>query len=106
MRTVALLLLVLTATFVSGCAVPVKYIEVSPECVPPPEPATPRIDRGQLWDDLVELYRHRGHDEATAMTLGDTYYRRIELYINTLWGAYDEQAAMLRTLCAVGDTGS
>jgi hypothetical protein len=43
----------------------------------------PGIDQGELWD-----------------ALGDARYRKLERYLNTLWGYADEQAAMLGELCA------
>ena len=72
----------LAVTFaVSGC-VTTEYIHVTPECTPPPQPALPAIDRGELWDSL-----------------GDDRYRQLERYINSLWGYADEQAAMLEAIC-------
>jgi hypothetical protein len=79
----ALLLLALIATFaVSGCST-TEYINVTPECTPPPQPSLPIIDQGGLWD-----------------VLGDARYRVIESYINELWAYSDEQAAMLGELCS------
>ena len=78
----ALLLNALIATFaVSGCTT-TEYINVTPECTPPPQPVLPIIDQGSLWD-----------------ALGDARYRVIESYINELWAYSDEQAAMLDALC-------
>ncbi len=78
----ALLALALAALFaVSGCTT-TEYIHVTPECAPPPQPALPEIDRGELWD-----------------ALGDDRYRQLERYINTLWAYSDEQAAMLSAIC-------
>lgn len=72
----------LTAIFaVSGCST-VEYVRVQPECSPPPEPLLPEIDRGEVWDRL-----------------GEERYRVLEMYIDTLWGYADEQAAMLDELC-------
>ena len=71
-------LLVLSA---ASCST-VEYIHVTPECTPPPQPALPEIDRGELWD-----------------AVGDAEYRRIESYINQLWAFSDEQGAMLEELC-------
>ena len=78
----ALLLLALIATFaVSGCST-TEYINVTPECTPPPQPTLPIIDQGELWQSL-----------------GDARYRVIESYINELWAYSDEQSAMLGALC-------
>lgn len=60
----------------------VEYIEVTPQCTPPPEPALPVIDKGSMWE-----------------ALGDAEYRKVERYINSLWQHADEQAAMLDSLC-------
>mgnify|MGYP000043469835 CR=1 FL=1 len=80
--TTALMTAALLATFaVSGCST-VEYVEVTPRCTPPSEPALPVIDRGELWD-----------------ALGDARYRVLERYINVLWSYADEQAAMLGELC-------
>lgn len=65
----------------SGCST-VEYVEVTPRCTPPSQPALPVIDRGELWD-----------------ALGDARYRQLERYINGLWGYADEQAALLDELC-------
>lgn len=78
----ALLAPALAALFaVSGCTT-TEYIHVTPECTPPPQPALPEIDRGELWD-----------------ALGDERYRQLERYINGVWAFSDEQGAMLDTLC-------
>ena len=66
---------------VSGCTA-TEYIHVTPECTPPPQPALPEIDRGELWD-----------------ALGDDRYRQLERYINGVWAFSDEQGAMLGELC-------
>lgn len=66
----------------SGCST-VEYVEVTPRCTPPSQPALPVIERGELWD-----------------ALGDTRYRQLERYLNSLWGYADEQAALLDELCA------
>lgn len=66
---------------VSGCTT-TEYIHVTPECTPPPQPALPEIDRGELWD-----------------ALGDDRYRQLERYINGVWAFSDEQGAMLDSLC-------
>ena len=66
----------------SGCST-VEYVEVTPSCTPPGQPALPVIDQGELWD-----------------ALGDARYRQLERYINGLWGYADEQAALLTVLCA------
>ncbi len=78
----ALMTSALLAASVASCST-VEYIEVKPQCTPPPEPALPVIDKGSMWD-----------------ALGDTEYRRVERYINGLWQYADEQAAMLGELCA------
>ena len=77
----ALLLSALLALFVASCA-KTEYIHVTPSCTPPPQPALPEIDRGELWG-----------------AVGDAEYRRIESYINQLWAFSDEQGAMLDSLC-------
>lgn len=77
----ALLAPALLALSVASCTT-TEYIHVTPECTPPPQPALPEIDRGDLWDKL-----------------GDGEYRRLEAYINGLWSYADEQGAMLDTLC-------
>ena len=64
----------------SGCAT--EYVEIRPNCTPPAQPALPQVDRGELWD-----------------ALGDEQYRRLERYVNALWGYADEQAALLGELC-------
>jgi hypothetical protein len=85
MRT-ALLTSVLTAIFaVSGCS-STQYVEIRPDCTPPPAPVLPAIDRGALWD-----------------ALGDQQYRAVERYIDGLWAYADEQAAMLGVLCGGTD---
>ncbi|MCP1316379.1 hypothetical protein [Halomonas sp. 707B3] len=66
---------------VSGCTT-TEYIHVIPECTPPPQPALPEIDRGELWD-----------------ALGDDRYRELERYINGVWAFSDEQGALLDSLC-------
>lgn len=66
---------------VSGCET-TEYIHVTPECTPPPQPALPEIDRGELWG-----------------ALGDDRYRQLERYINGVWAFSDEQGAMLSELC-------
>lgn len=81
--TTALMIAGLLVIFaVSGCS-SVEYVEVTPQCTAPSQPALPVIDRGELWD-----------------ALGDSRYRELERYINTLWGYADEQAALLGELCA------
>lgn len=78
----ALLAPALLALFaVSGCTA-TEYIHVTPECTPPPQPALPEIDRGELWD-----------------ALGDDRYRELERYINGVWAFSDEQGALLDSLC-------
>ena len=78
----ALLAPALLALFaVSGCT-NTEYIHVTPECTPPPQPALPEIDRGELWD-----------------ALGDDRYRELERYINGVWAFSDEQGALLDSLC-------
>lgn len=73
---------VLTTIFaVSGCA-STEYVAVTPECTPPSKPALPVIDKGALWERL-----------------GDAEYRKVESYINALWGYADEQGAILDELC-------
>ncbi|SNY95558.1 hypothetical protein [Halomonas sp. hl-4] len=73
---------VLAAIFaVSGCET-TEYINVTPECTPPPQPVPPEIDQGELWD-----------------ALGDERYRQLERYINGVWAFSDEQGAMLDSLC-------
>ncbi len=76
------ILIIIAALALSACTT-VEYIPVTPQCTPPPSPALPEIQRGVLWDKL-----------------GDESYRELERYLNGLWSAYDEQAAMLDTLCA------
>lgn len=66
---------------VSGCAA-TEYIEVRPECSVPPSPVLPDISRGDLWD-----------------ALGDAEYRRLEAYINGVWGYADEAVAVLEVVC-------
>jgi len=66
----------------AACA-SVEYVEVRPQCEPPPVPALPDISRGALWD-----------------ALGDSEYRRLEAYINGVWAWGDEQAALLSAICA------
>ncbi|GHC19372.1 hypothetical protein [Aidingimonas halophila] len=84
--TTALMIKSLAAIFVvSGCTT-TEYIEVTPECSPPPVPTLPQIDKGNLWDQV-----------------GDEDYRKIEAYINGLWAYSDEQAAMLNELCQGAD---
>lgn len=78
---IALLLSAPLALFVASCTT-VEYVPVNPQCTPPPQPALPEIDRGELWD-----------------AVGDAEYRRIESYINQLWAFSDEQGAMLDSLC-------
>ena len=81
-QTNALMIAGLLAIFAgSGCST-VEYVEVTPQCTPPSQPALPVIDAGELWD-----------------ALGDAEYRQLERYVNTLWGYADEQAAMLDALC-------
>jgi hypothetical protein len=78
----ALKVLALAAlSVVSGCST-TEYINVTPECTPPPQPTLPLIDQGELWDSL-----------------GDERYRELDRYLNTLWGMYDESRAMLVELC-------
>lgn len=77
-RSACLALLLMS---LSACST-VEYIPITPECTPPPSPALPIIDKGDLWDSL-----------------GDESYRELEAYLNALWAAYDEQAAMLDALC-------
>ncbi|WP_339119186.1 hypothetical protein [Halomonas sp. BMC6] len=78
----ALLIIGLMVSFaVSGCA-RTEYIEIHPQCTPPPEPTLPAIDRGTMWD-----------------ALGDDRYRQLERYINGVWAFSDEQGAMLDSLC-------
>jgi len=77
----ALLLNGLLALSVASCST-TEYINVTPECTPPPQPSLPIIDQGSLWD-----------------ALGDARYRVIESYINELWAYSDEQGAMLDALC-------
>lgn len=79
--TTDLLLSALMALSVASCTT-VEYVPVNPQCTPPPQPALPAIDRGDLWD-----------------AVGDAEYRRIETYINQLWAFSDEQGAMLDSLC-------
>lgn len=66
---------------VSGCTT-TEYVHVNPQCTPPPLPVLPVVDMGNTWEKL-----------------GDAHYRQLERYINRLWAAYDEQAAMLEGLC-------
>ncbi len=66
---------------VSACTT-VEYVPITPECTPPPSPVLPEISKGDLWQSL-----------------GDESYRELEAYLNGLWAAYDEQAAMLDALC-------
>ena len=81
-QTNALMIAGLMAIFAgSGCA-RTEYIEVSPQCTPPSQPALPVIDAGELWD-----------------ALGDAEYRQLERYVNGLWGYADEQAALLDVVC-------
>lgn len=77
----ALLAPALLALSVTSCTT-TEYIHVTPECTPPPQPALPEIDRGELWD-----------------ALGDDRYRQLERYINGVWAFSDEQGAMLDSLC-------
>ena len=79
--TSALLTSALLVLSVASCTT-VEYIEVKPECTPPPGPVLTDIYRGALWDSV-----------------GDTRYRAIETYIDQLWAYSDEQAAMLGALC-------
>ena len=81
-QTNALMIAGLLAIFAgSGCST-VEYVEVTPQCTPPSQPALPVIDQGELWD-----------------ALGDARYRQLERYINGLWAFSDEQAALLQVLC-------
>lgn len=77
----ALLAPALLVLSVASCTT-VEYVPVTPQCTPPPQPALPVIDRGDLWD-----------------AVGDAEYRRIETYINSLWVYSDEQAAILSAIC-------
>lgn len=81
-----LAVLALTATLgVSGCA-RTEYVEVTPRCTPPSQPALPLIDMGETWE-----------------LLGDARYRELERYVNGLWAAHDEAMAMLGVLCGGDD---
>lgn len=77
----ALLLSAPLALSVASCTT-VEYVPVNPQCTPPPSPALPELNKGELWD-----------------ALGDERYRDVETYINALWAAYDERQAMLEELC-------
>jgi len=57
-------------------------VPVNPQCTPPPQPALPVLDKGELWD-----------------ALGDDRYRELERYINGIWAFSDEQGALLGELC-------
>lgn len=82
MRAIAVLTTTaLLAISVASCTT-VQHAEIRARCTPPPSPALPPIDRGELWD-----------------AVGDAEYRRVEAYINRLWAYADEQAAMLDALC-------
>lgn len=82
-QTNALMIAGLMAIFAgSGCS-SIEYVEVTPSCAPPSQPALPLIDQGELWD-----------------ALGDARYRQLERYINGLWAWGDEQAALLEVLCS------
>jgi hypothetical protein len=74
----------LTSWALSACST-VEYIEVTPQCTPPSQPALPSIDKGELWD-----------------ALGDAQYRQLERYILQLWAFADEQTAMLDAICNRG----
>lgn len=88
---------VLAAIFaVSGCTT-TEYINVTPECTPPPKPVLPEIDQGELWDTFVDAERYRSTDNAVQA--GDERYRELEGYINGVWAYSDEQGAMLDSLC-------
>ena len=65
----------------SACST-VEYVEITPQCTPPPSPALPELSKGELWD-----------------ALGDEQYRALERYVNGLWAYADEQGAMLEVLC-------
>ena len=73
--------LLAAALLLSACST-VEYVEVTPQCTAPTQPALPSIDRGSLWD-----------------ALGDDSYRQLERYINRVWAWADEQAALLGELC-------
>lgn len=75
------ILLIILLLALSGCTT-TEYIEIRPQCTPPAQPALPAISRGDLWDQL-----------------GDAQYRKLERYVNGLWGYADEQAALLGELC-------
>ena len=66
---------------VASCST-VEYVEITPQCTPPSAPALPSIDMGETWE-----------------LLGDAQYRKLEAYINGLWGYADEQAALLGVIC-------
>lgn len=96
----ALVISALVATFaVSGCET-VQYIEVSPECKPPPEPVLPTISNGELWGTFVDAARYR--EASDPVESGDEAYRVLEGYINDVWAYSDEQGAMLGELCDKG----
>lgn len=95
--TSALLPSALLALFaVSGCA-STEYVEVRPQCTPPSEPATPSIDRGELWDTFIDAERYRETDEPVL--IGDARYRALERHVNAAWAWGDEQQALLQILC-------
>ena len=77
----ALLAAALLALSVASCTT-VEYVPVNPQCTPPPQPALPVLDKGELWD-----------------ALGDDRYRELERYINGIWAFSDEQGALLGELC-------
>lgn len=77
----ALMIAGLVALSAASCST-VEYVEVTPQCTAPTQPALPVIDMGKTWD-----------------ALGDAQYRELERYITTLWGYADEQAALLGELC-------
>lgn len=83
MKTIAALALI---GLLVGC-VATEYIEVRPECSVPPSPVLTDINRGDLWD-----------------ALGDAEYRRLEAYINGVWGYADEAVAVLEVVCSKPQT--
>lgn len=78
----ALLATALLAICLASCATRTEYVPIITECEPPTWPLLPLLTWGELWDDL-----------------GDTKYRVLERYINTLYGHAKEQEVMLKALC-------
>jgi len=79
----------LLAILATGCTTKTEYVEVSPECSPPPAPAID-LDRAALYEAL------RAGESKDGLIM----YRRTEDTIDSLidWGK--EQRAILREICS------